>query len=134
MISFQEENRIDQSFWLLGDSFLRAFYSIYDGQNLRIGLVGSSTLAAGAGVDEQKDEEINLLIYVLPGAICLLCILAICLSVCITYRLRKRQLALQNGIDGGGLGGPGGPVSRRPGLFGQVNGALDIGFNQSNNS
>ena len=52
MISFQEENRIDQSFWLLGDSFLRAFYSIYDGQNLRIGLVGSSTLAAGAGDDE----------------------------------------------------------------------------------
>jgi hypothetical protein len=28
------------NFWLMGDPFLRAYYSIYDMDNARIGLVG----------------------------------------------------------------------------------------------
>ena len=44
MISFQEERRESTSFWLLGDSFVRAFYTIYDGENKRIGFVGDTVL------------------------------------------------------------------------------------------
>ena len=44
MVTFQEELRAEASFWLLGDSFLRAFYSIYDAENMRIGLVGDITV------------------------------------------------------------------------------------------
>ncbi len=51
MVSFQKETRPNTNFWLMGDSFLRAFYTIYDGQNQRIGLVGDSTLVP-------KSEEI----------------------------------------------------------------------------
>lgn len=104
MISFQEETRPDTTFWLLGDSFLRAFYTIYDFENRRIGLVGDTVIlsksaeqivtteAPDEGIEDS--EEFNLLIYILPGVLCLLCFLAICLSACITYRLRKRQNSL----------------------------------------
>ena len=40
MVTFMEEERFSASFWLLGDSFLRAFYTIYDASNKRIGMVG----------------------------------------------------------------------------------------------
>ena len=40
LVTFMEEERFSTSFWLLGDSFLRAFYTIYDATNKRIGVVG----------------------------------------------------------------------------------------------
>ena len=39
LISSQGKGII-RTFWLMGDSFLRAYYSIYDMDNARIGLVG----------------------------------------------------------------------------------------------
>ena len=54
MISFQEELRENTRFWLLGDSFLRAFYTIYDGENRRIGLVGDSISLKEVAAEEEK--------------------------------------------------------------------------------
>jgi hypothetical protein len=34
------DNEYDSDYWLLGDSFMRAFYTIHDITNQRIGLVG----------------------------------------------------------------------------------------------
>lgn len=42
MVSFQENSKEATSFWLMGDSFLRAFYTIYDGEHKRIGFVGDT--------------------------------------------------------------------------------------------
>jgi len=36
------ETNVNSTFWLMGDSFLRAYYSIYDMENARIGLVGKA--------------------------------------------------------------------------------------------
>ena len=98
MISFQEETRENTSFWLLGDSFLRAFYTIYDGQNKRIGFVGDITYHPDKIVDETigKDDDdsssgVNILYYILPGVISLLCCVAICISCRLTKKLRQRQ-------------------------------------------
>ena len=115
MISFQEENRLKISFWLLGDSFLRAFYSIYDGKNKRIGLVGDTAIRPGRGdSDSDSDNSVNPLVYILPGAIVFLCVLAFGLSCCIAYRIRKRQLQLQQSFNpmntGAGANGNLGPA------------------------
>lgn len=32
--------RLNYRWWVMGDSFLRAYYSIYDMENKRVGLVG----------------------------------------------------------------------------------------------
>jgi hypothetical protein len=37
---FKEELASTGSLWIMGDPFLRAYYSIYDMENLKIGLVG----------------------------------------------------------------------------------------------
>lgn len=95
MISFQKETRLNTSYWVLGDSFMRAFYTIYDAENKRIGLVGDTEIVATeTSQEEDADAEFNPLIYILPGAICLLCVLAICISICITYRIRRQQISL----------------------------------------
>lgn len=54
-----KNNRVN---WLLGDPFLRAYYSIYDMDNNRIGLVGvaetlRNTKEAGGADDVIKDKE-----------------------------------------------------------------------------
>ena len=111
MISFQENSNEATSFWLLGDSFLRAFYTIYDGENKRIGFVGDTTevplteaqklellnLEAGGGGLTKDGESVlessdlsPFLIYVIPGVICLLCLLAICCTIIVTRRLKKQ--------------------------------------------
>ena len=95
MISFQKESRPNTNYWLLGDSFLRAFYTIYDGEGQRIGLVGDTVLLEKSEIIQDEDAEKgiwdNPLIYFLLAALALLCILAICLSVVFSYRLRKRN-------------------------------------------
>ena len=54
MVSFQENSNSEaNSFWLLGDTFLRAFYTIYDGENKRIGIVGDTEVI--------PDDELKLL-------------------------------------------------------------------------
>ena len=113
MISFQEESRGKTSFWLLGDSFHRAFYTIYDGNNKRIGLVGDTAMT----VVEEKvaaSASFNPLIYILPGAICLLCALSICITCCVTHRIRKRQVSLERGFSNGIIGAVDNAVSNVP--------------------
>ena len=39
--------------WLLGDNFLRAYYSIYDMDNNRIGLVGDAEVVKDADFVEE---------------------------------------------------------------------------------
>jgi len=39
-LMFKEELASTGSLWIMGDPFLRAYYSIYDMENLKIGLVG----------------------------------------------------------------------------------------------
>jgi hypothetical protein len=98
LVSFQrEESPINTNYWILGDSFMRAFYTIYDVENKRIGLVGDTD---GPKVDltvpdKDSPSNFNMLIYILPGVICLLCFIAICITAFIVYRLRKRQLTIQ---------------------------------------
>ena len=90
MISFQRETRENTSYWVLGDSFMRAFYTIYDGENGRIGLVGDTRVLAVEKIEAgNSDAEFNPLIYILPGVFCLLCVCAICISICITYRIKR---------------------------------------------
>ena len=42
LLTFQKESLPNTDFWIVGDSFLRAFYAIYDAENRRIGLVGKT--------------------------------------------------------------------------------------------
>ena len=96
LVSFQREAASKATYWVLGDSFMRAFYTIYDAENKRIGLVGD---AYGPEIDvvtpgKEPQSNFNLLIYILPGVICLLCIIAVCIAAWIVYRLRKRQLTI----------------------------------------
>ena len=97
MVSFQKETRENTNFWLLGDSFLRAFYTVYDGENRRIGLVGDTEIRqnSSAGGADQEDLWNNPLVFFLVGALAALCLLAIFLSVFFSYRLRKRSLNQQ---------------------------------------
>jgi hypothetical protein len=50
----------DAKAYILGDSFLRAYYSIYDMENSRIGLVGvAQTTRENYGILETGKEMIN---------------------------------------------------------------------------
>ena len=77
---------------------MRAFYTIYDGDSNRIGLVGDTSPidSLANAVDDESDSgaSFNPLIYILPGAIIILCVLAICITVCVTNKLRKHQISL----------------------------------------
>ena len=57
MISFQKETRVNTSYWVLGDSFMRAFYTIYDGENKRIGLVGDTEIAVTEPGEDDDDSS-----------------------------------------------------------------------------
>ena len=108
MVGFQENSNEANSFWLLGDSFLRAFYTIYDGENKRIGVVGDTEVlsdaelellesqqgqAADKATDEDGDADSSdlspILIYVLPALVSFLCILAVVISVLVVKRIKK---------------------------------------------
>jgi len=54
IILVQPELAQARSIWLMGDPFLRAYYSIYDLENKRIGLVG---IAETTKLEEQPKEE-----------------------------------------------------------------------------
>mmetsp|Transcript_26517 Transcript_26517/g.33067 ORF Transcript_26517/g.33067 Transcript_26517/m.33067 type:complete len:90 (-) Transcript_26517:794-1063(-) len=88
--------RPNTNFWLLGDSFLRAFYTIYDGENQRIGLVGDSVMRSDGNGSGNVESDLwnNPLVFFLLGALALLCLIAICLSAAFSYRLRKRNFNL----------------------------------------
>jgi len=85
----------------MGDSFLRAFYTIYDGENRRIGLVGDTVIGVNPKAKTEGAEPnfwSNPLVYALPAALCALCLVAVILSIVFSYRLRKRNQELQRGL------------------------------------
>lgn len=91
MITFQKETKSNYNFWLLGDSFLRAFYTIYDGEGKRIGLVGDTEVRIVEKDGMDSDMWNNPEIFFLIGALAILCIVAFSLSIAFSVRLRKRN-------------------------------------------
>jgi hypothetical protein len=94
----KKEDTIANNMWLMGDPFLRAYYSIYDLEEKKIGLVGiaETTRAiedktvsekAGEAVGEILDSlgidsEEKLLIWAsIIGVVCFLCCCA-CVQSC----------------------------------------------------
>ena len=55
-ILIKKEDQISSNMWLLGDPFLRAYYSIYDLENKKIGLVGIAETTRAKGDTSIKDK------------------------------------------------------------------------------
>ena len=60
----KQEPKGNDELWLMGDPFLRAYYSIYDLDNKRIGLVG----VADTIVQKEEDDDEEVVIGIIIGA------------------------------------------------------------------
>ena len=77
--------------WLMGDPFLRAYYSIYDMDNNKIGLVGIAD-----SIDTYHIDTNSLLLYILiGGGSCLATALFCCICQYLLWsrRQQKQQVA-----------------------------------------
>ena len=54
----KQEPKGNDELWLMGDPFLRAYYSIYDLENKRIGLVGIADTIVQTEEDEDEEEVV----------------------------------------------------------------------------
>lgn len=70
-------NSTDQPVWILGDSFLQHYYSIYDHQNMRVGFAPSIMTDKADIFQGILDRKLNLAGY-LPGTIFFLVMFALC--------------------------------------------------------
>ena len=58
-------------YWLLGDAFLRTYYTVYDLQSLRVGLSGRATTVTSGFLQDWNNQDLSLLgeILVVAGAV-----------------------------------------------------------------
>ena len=87
MFTIIEDHDPNSNYWLLGDPFLRAFYSIYDMENLKVGLTGEIYDHGAPPKDETEDggalsgNKMFILIAA-AGAVLLVAIFVICCCCC----------------------------------------------------
>ena len=96
MLTMQEDETEGLYFWLMGDSFLRAFYSIYDVEGQSIGFVGDvvSNAVDLSAVDQIQVVMVNPYIYILPTVLVTLCCCFI--IACLFLKSRRKALPLKD--------------------------------------
>ena len=89
MVSFQvlSDSPIN-NFWLLGDSFLRSTYSIYDVSNNRVGFV--------ADFLKTRSGMISPVSRLMPMLMCFCCSCGICASVIFLRNFIRQRQAMTN--------------------------------------
>ena len=99
LVTFQEEKR-KVYFWLMGDPFLRAFFSLYDVANHRVGLLNMS-LPAGSSTNKAKNRfdltsNYPMIVLVFCMSLIVVCLFATSIFM-VTRRccLEKRKFGIQ---------------------------------------
>jgi hypothetical protein len=100
IFTIMEDKDPKSYYWLLGDSFLRAYYMIYDMDNKRVGLAGTH-LNEGPGVhnttasnDNMKSFIDKYYYYILAGIGGLFVLLFLC---CLCYCKRAKKCCWSQG-------------------------------------
>jgi hypothetical protein len=79
-------------YWVLGDAFLREYYSIYDMENKKVGLVRAKIALVIEGDDNSSDYSVGDLSTVLIVLIVITCVVvAASLVICFVYERRRRR-------------------------------------------
>ena len=90
------QNLKSDRFWLLGDPFLRAYYTVYDLNKLRMGLVGKvNTITDGYLASYSEDELFNLFsgIYLASFGFGILCFILCTYWICRSFQNPKIEYA-----------------------------------------
>jgi len=99
LVTFQEEKR-KVYFWLMGDPFLRAFFSLYDVENRRLGLLNMSLPAGSPSrkVEDRFDVRDNYAMLALVFCMSLIVVCLFATSIFMVTRkccLEKRKFGIQ---------------------------------------
>ena len=84
---------VKDEYWILGDPFLRAYYSVYDLELSKVGLVGVAETTTRNFMSGLTSFQVDLVIYSFFIAIGL--ILLICLGFCFRKMVLKKSRALR---------------------------------------
>lgn len=85
------QNRKSDKFWILGDPFLRAYYTVYDLDKLRMGLVGKVfTITDGYLSSYSEDELFHFFsgIYLASFGLAILCFIVCTYWICRTCTVK----------------------------------------------
>ena len=73
-----ETSNVD--YWLLGDAFLRTYYTVYDLESLRVGLSGRAKTVTSGFLSKWKNEDLSFLNDIIIGTgIILLVLILLCI-------------------------------------------------------